>query len=634
MDGTNSIDWKVLDEYERANAETICRWFFPHGKKVGQEWKIGDVTGVPGESLGVQLTGDKAGLWHDRATGEGKGKKLRNLIAASHGISDQAAVDEIERAFGVSFSSNGHTPNPGPSVSEYWENARSVAKVNAGILASFRGFSVEFCKQIIDAGLIGMHCGKWCLPVYSDSGSLCSLQVREHSGDWRYRPSGQPATPFIVGSIKTAKTVHAFESNFDLLAALEKLGFPIQEEVAFLSTRGAANAKLVAQYAPANATVYAWVQNDAPGRKWLEDLGPVHAVRVPEKFKDINDWTRGGGTKAHLQASIDAAQKGTTEDRLFDELLTKYTKAVCTSEQLEGIDIPPRKFLVGQWMREGDSGFVFGERGSGKTWLIDAIATHVSTGRELHGWHVPESVNVLLVDGEMPIEDSRNRLKGMSAKNQNLHVLHHDKLFDDSGLAMNLTEPLQQRIITAICQSKKIKLLILDNLSCLFSGIKENDADAWELVLNWLLDLRRRKIAVLIVHHAGRSGFMRGTSKREDAAFWIIRVEEMQNRAETETGAHFQTSFTKQRNSTSREWTREWTFQTEENGEISISCKEISFEGKVLQLIQDGLTSASEICDELHVAKSTVSKTATKLLAKKLIELNGRQYRPRGFMKS
>jgi hypothetical protein len=98
-------------------------------------------------------------------------------------------------------------------------------------------------------------------------------------------------------------------------------------------------------------------------------------------------------------------------------------------------------------------------------------------------------------------------------------------------------------------------------------------------------------------------------------------------------GARFQTNFEKQRNSDSREWTREWTFQTESDGQISIGCTEISFDGKVLQLIQAGLSSASDIAEELNVAKSTVSKAAQRLLDKKLIETSGRQYKPRGFMK-
>jgi len=321
------------------------------------------------------------------------------------------------------------------------------------------------------------------------------------------------------------------------------------------------------------------------------------------------------------------------DELLFQELLAKYESAICTSHQLEAMEIPRRALLMGKWMREGDLGFVFGERGSGKTWLVDAIGTHLSAKKDLFEWNVPAASNVLMVDGEMPLDATRDRLKGISPGNTRLHILHHEMLFDRSGMAMNLTTERLQKIVTQICLNKSIKLLILDNLSCLFSGIKENDADEWEKVLNWLLDLRRRRIAVLIVHHASRTGTMRGTSKREDAAFWVIRVDEVKDREEDQAGARFETTFIKQRNSDAREWTREWTFKTAPDGEISIGCIEISFDEKVLQLIQAGLTSPTDISSELGVAKSTVSKAAKRLADKKLIELNGRQYKPRGFMK-
>jgi hypothetical protein len=179
--------------------------------------------------------------------------------------------------------------------------------------------------------------------------------------------------------------------------------------------------------------------------------------------------------------------------------------------------------------------------------------------------------------------------------------------------------------------------LVLDNLSCLFSGLKENEADEWDKVLNWLLDLRRRRIAVLIIHHSSRSGTMRGTSKREDSAFWIIRVDEVKGRPSHERGAKFQTIFTKQRNNSSMEWMREWTFQTEESGEVAFGCTELSFDGKVLQLIQDGLSSATDIAQELGCAKSTVCKAANRLEKQKLIEKRGgnrfTKYEPRGAMK-
>lgn len=351
-------------------------------------------------------------------------------------------------------------------------------------------------------------------------------------------------------------------------------------------------------------------------------------VQTPDQAKQT--IVGPNGVSGELQQQLSAEK---LEERLFEELLKKYDAATCTLQQWEGIEIPRRKFLVGHWMREGDLGFLYGERGGGKTLFADALATHLSTGKDLFSWAIPDEAEVMYVDGEMPQDDARDRLRGMSTNNPRIHILHHDRLFDQCGGIMNLTQPVSQRVITEICKKRNIKLLILDNLSCLFSGIKENDADEWEKVLNWLLDLRRRKIAVLIIHHAGASGTrMRGTTRREDAAFWVIRVDPITDRQQNETCTRFQTTFTKQRNNRSPEWNREWTFQTDSKGIVSIGCQEISFDAKVLQLIEAGLSSASEIAEELAVAKSTVCKAARRLQNQKLIDINRRQYKPRGFM--
>jgi putative DNA primase/helicase len=41
---------------------------------------------------------------------------------------------------------------------------------------------------------------------------------------------------------------------------------------------------------------------------------------------------------------------------------------------------------------------------------------------------------------------------------------------------------------------------------------------------NWLLKLRRRGVAVLLIHHAGVNGRQRGTSRREDAPDTVIAL--------------------------------------------------------------------------------------------------------------
>lgn len=139
-------------------------------------------------------------------------------------------------------------------------------------------------------------------------------------------------------------------------------------------------------------------------------------------------------------------------------------------------------------------------------------------------WPANKPRRVLYVDGEMPFDEIRQRDASLTAADTDgLVYLHHEALFHFTGGVLNLAVPTVQEALLELCKKDQFEVLVLDNLSCLFTGINENDADAWEKVLPWLLALRRQRIAVIFIAHAGRNGLMRGTSRREDAAFWIIR---------------------------------------------------------------------------------------------------------------
>ena len=66
---------------------------FPAGKKRSGKFLIGDVLGSPGDSLEVVLDGEKAGLWTDRATGDGG--DIFDLIAAHLGIDVHADFPRV-----------------------------------------------------------------------------------------------------------------------------------------------------------------------------------------------------------------------------------------------------------------------------------------------------------------------------------------------------------------------------------------------------------------------------------------------------------------------------------------------------------------------------------------------------------
>ena len=181
-------------------------------------------------------------------------------------------------------------------------------------------------------------------------------------------------------------------------------------------------------------------------------------------------------------------------------------------------------------------------------------------------------------------------------------------------------------VLSALMNGEKV--LILDNLSTLASGMRENEADSWELVNNWLLDLRRRKIAIVIVHHAGRSGEMRGTSKREDSVFWIIALDDAKKDADDKRGARFISRFTKPSRNTQEEMPAyEWHFVTDEpTGVVSIGSKLAQTMDVFLGLIEDGVTECGQIAQEMKTSPATISRLAKKAIDAGKIIKKSREY--------
>ena len=89
----------------------------------------------------------------------------------------------------------------------------------------------------------------------------------------------------------------------------------------------AAMVKLINEYFPTVAkatTVYAFPQNDEPGRKWLADIAKAaqcrtHAVETPEAHKDPNVWTRAGADSRTVFGAIAEARVVPTEERLGED---------------------------------------------------------------------------------------------------------------------------------------------------------------------------------------------------------------------------------------------------------------------------------------------------------------------------
>lgn len=333
---------------------------------------------------------------------------------------------------------------------------------------------------------------------------------------------------------------------------------------------------------------------------------------------------------AALEDSLSERNDATEEhETLQVEWLNCFTSSAVPADKLQDIKIPPRELVVGEWFKEGDLGFIFAPRGMGKTWMAMLLAIRISEGGSVADWKVHRPRRVLYVDGEMAFDSTRERHEALSVTGGQIGYLHHENVFHTTGKVLNLTDTTVQRALFDYCIQEKTEILFLDNLSCLFSGMKENDADSWEMVLPWLLELRRAKIAVVFIHHAGRNGAMRGTSRREDAALWVMQLSESKNDISEKAGARFVTRFIKNRNSTENAApAMEWNFTKAENGRTEVSWAGISNAEILCQWVENGLTSATDIAIEMGISKGQVSKLAKQGIAVGRIEKNGREYAP------
>ena len=223
---------------------------------------------------------------------------------------------------------------------------------------------------------------------------------------------------------------------------------------------------------------------------------------------------------------------------------------VCISvwPDLMEMEIKPRVEIISPWLREQDICMIHAWRGIGKTWAILSLGVSIATGTPFMRWKTTAPRGVLLVDGEMSLHDLRYRLAqlikgaGANAPQGRFALIAHDS--QERGIPSLDTSEGQEKVERDL---EGIDVLILDNVSTLFRGSgDENDSSSWSAAQDWLLKLRRIGKTVILVHHSGKSGAQRGTSKREDILNAVISCRRPSDYQETQ-GARFEIKFEKLR---------------------------------------------------------------------------------------
>jgi putative DNA primase/helicase len=289
-----------------------------------------------------------------------------------------------------------------------------------------------------------------------------------------------------------------------------------------------------------------------------------------------------------------------------------------------GLNVPPREMVLDPILPERSLAMLYAPRGVGKTLLSLSIGLAVASGSPLLRWQTPRQRRVLYVDGEMPLVSLQERLRAISTglgadiPNDGFRVLAADNT--ENGLSIGSEEG--QRALDPLLSS--VDLVIFDNLSTLCTNGSESASDAWVPMQNWLLKLRRRGIAALLVHHAGTNGRQRGTSRREDALDTVIALRRPENYS-PEQGARFEVHFEKLRNWIDGDGAvpfeaRLESFVTDQREGVRWSSRERGppVLKQVAELFQNGLT-VREVAAALKMSKTEAGRLRLRALGEGLL---------------
>lgn len=234
-----------------------------------------------------------------------------------------------------------------------------------------------------------------------------------------------------------------------------------------------------------------------------------------------------------------------------DRSATGGLRALTLAEFLER-KLPPREFVLDPIIPTQGLVMLYAKRGVGKTHLALGIACAVASGIPVLRWNAPKPRRVLYLDGEMPGTAMQERLRALRTAAggdppslDNLRIVTPDLCLDPIP---NLASLEGQAQVEPLLNG--VELLVIDNLATLARFGKENESESWRPIQTWLLDLRRRGISVLLVHHAGKGGQQRGTSSREDILDTVINLAHPLDYKPTE-GARFIVSLDKATHRTS-----------------------------------------------------------------------------------
>lgn len=220
----------------------------------------------------------------------------------------------------------------------------------------------------------------------------------------------------------------------------------------------------------------------------------------------------------------------TTDSAATPQQRTKYPRdrngrpllRIISAADLLARPIRDRKHLVSPWLREGESALLWAQPGVGKSMLTLTLALMMAGGGTVMDWSNAAPKRVLLLDGEMNVDDLHKRIRDLlptvkgcdgALALRNLRILSRQDQHPDAEFPDLAVEEDQKKLLARV-RDEKHDVVILDNFSTLASCYDENDAAAFNDIVKLLMRIKQAGVGCILVHHANKGGKgYRGSTK-------------------------------------------------------------------------------------------------------------------------
>lgn len=286
---------------ESANAHAlsdylgILQQWFPNGKRHGQEWCVGSLSGEPGDSLKINIT---KGVWKDFASGD-SGSDPVSLYAAIHGVSMLAAAKSITGDKPTLTVTVAPTPTDDwvpQIVTDYTDMDPMTIKASA--VHRYYNKSGEQVGHILR---FDGPDGKRFVPrVHCYDSSADTLTEA-----WRSRGLPTPRPLYGLMGLVQRPTAQVIIVEGEKCADALQAALP---EAVVISWAGGANGIRQTDLLPLQGrTLVAWPDNDEPGRKAMGEIAGARVLEIhadKPKGWDCADAIAEGWTADQLRAFI------------------------------------------------------------------------------------------------------------------------------------------------------------------------------------------------------------------------------------------------------------------------------------------------------------------------------------------